>query len=50
MCVCVKAYNMYAGVYGDQKKVLDCLELEQGAVLRNPMWILRTKLGSLARV
>lgn len=49
MCVCHWGLvHMNAGAYGDQKRVVDFLELE--SIVRGTMWLLGSKIGFFARV
>jgi hypothetical protein len=49
VCMCVCVCGRCVGTCGDQKRVLDLLELELQVVMNHPIWVLGTKLGSPGR-
>lgn len=49
MCLCI-CVLMCAGAPGDQKRVMNLLELERQVIVSHKMWVLGTELVSLGRV
>lgn len=49
LCICMYIYQMCAGTYQGQKRVLDLLELESQAVVNCLIWVLGIGPGSSAR-